>query len=175
MDSLNLVPGNFKLYRFPSVDVPFLNQAMTCDHNEKLPLGVVPVLSLGDARTADVDAHLPAIGGVYQLCKGTTVVRIHLEGVLKLVGGQIGQIQGVQLLGKRAVRHFRHHQGGGLCFELLQQVYNLAQRDLVGHGDAAVATICFQNGLHTVKFTVLLLALQQVKHSFYEIIDVQQF
>ena len=175
MDRLNFVPGNLKLHRFSGVNVPFLNQAMTSNHNEQLPLGVVPVLPLGDSGTADVDAHLSTVGGMNQLGKGATVVHIHLQSILEPVRRQIGQIQGVQLLGKRTVWHLGHHKRTRLRLELLQQIYDLAQRDLVGHGDAAVATICFQNGLHTVKFTVLLLALQQVEHSFYQIIDVQQF
>ena len=44
----------------------------------------------------------------------------------------------------------------------------------MGHWNTAVATVCLQNSLYTVKFTVLLLALQQVKHPFYQVIDVQQ-
>ena len=175
MDSLDLVSGNLKLYRFPGVDVTFLNQAVTCHHDEQFPLGIVPVLSLGDARTTDVDAHLTAVGSVYQFRKGATVVHVHLQGILKLIRRQIGQVQGIQLLGKAAVRHLGHHERSRLCLELLQQVHDLSQRNLVGHGDAAVATVCFQNSLYTVKFTVLFLALQQVKHSFYEIVNVQQF
>lgn len=100
VDSLDLIPGNLKLHRFSSIDVPFLDQAVTSHHNEQFPLGVVPVLSLGDSGTADVDAHLPAIGGVYQLGKGTTVVHVHLQGILELVCGQIGQVQGVQFFAK---------------------------------------------------------------------------
>ena len=110
-----------------------------------------------------------------QLCEGAAIVHVHLQGILKLLRGQVGQIQGIQLLCKGSIRHLRHHEGGGLCLELLQQIHNLPQRDLVGHGNTAVATVCFQNSLHTVKFTALLLALQQVKHSLYQIVDVQQF
>ena len=133
------------------------------------------MLLLGDARATDVDAHLPAVGGMNQFGKGTTVVHVHLQSILELIRRQIGQVQGVQLLGKRAVRHLRHHERGRLCLELLQQIHNLTKRDLVGHGNAAVTAIFFQNSLYTVKFTVLLLAFQQVKHSLYQIVDVQQF
>ena len=174
MDSLDLVPGNLKLHRFAGVDVSLLNQTVTSDHNEQLPLGVVPVLPLGNARTADVDAHLSAVSGVYQLGERATVVHVHLQGILKLVRGQIGQVQGIQLLGKAAVRHLGHHEGRGLCLELLQKIHDFAQRDLVGHWNTAVATVCFQNSLYTVKLTVLLLAFQQVEHSFYQVVDVQQ-
>ena len=132
------------------------------------------MLPLGDARAADVDAHLPTVSGMNQFRERTTVVHVHLQGILKLVRWQIGQVQRIQLLGKRAVRHFRHHERSRLCLELLQQVHNFSQRDLVGHGNTAVATVCFQNSLYTVKLTVLLLAFQQVEHSFYQVVDVQQ-
>lgn len=82
VDGLDLVTGNFKLYRFAGVDVPLLNQSVTSHHNEQLPLGVVPVLPLGDARAADVDAHLPAVGGMHQFREGTTVVHVHLQSIL---------------------------------------------------------------------------------------------
>ena len=148
---------------------------MTCHHDEQLPLGVMPVLPLGDARAADVDAHLSAVSSVYQLRERATVVHVHLQSVLKFIDGKIGQVQRIQLLGKGTVRHFRHHQSDGLRLELLQQIYDLAQRDLVGHRDSAVAAVCIQNRLYTVKFTVLLLAFQQIKHSFYKIIDIKHF
>ena len=90
VDSLNFVPGNFKLHRFSGVDVSLLNQAMTCHHNEQLPLGVVPVLAFGNTGTADVDRHLTAIGGVHQFRERATVVHVHLQGILEFVGGQIG-------------------------------------------------------------------------------------
>ena len=63
----------------------------------------------------------------------------------------------------------------GCALNSLQKIHDFAQRDLVGHGDAAVTTICFQDSCHTVKFTVLLLAFQQVEHPFYKVVDVQQF
>ena len=61
VDSLDLITGNLKLHRFASVDIAFLNQTVTSHHNEQFPLGVVPMLALGDARTADVDGHLPTV------------------------------------------------------------------------------------------------------------------
>ena len=122
----------------------------------------------GKCKAEPVDVVFPVLHGLYGE-DGT------VQGILELVRGQIGQVQGIQLLGKAAVRHLGHHERSRLCLELLQQVYNLAQRNLVGHGNTAVATVCFQNSLHTVKFTVLLLAFQQVKHSLYQIVDVQQF
>ena len=115
---------------------------------------------LGDSGTADVDAHLPTVSGMNQFRERTTVVHVHLQGILELVRRQVGQVQGIQLLSKGTVWHLGHHEGRGLRLELLQQIHDFAQRDLVSHRNAAVATFCFQNSLHTVKFTVLFLALQ---------------
>ena len=84
VDRLHLIAGNLKLHRFAGVDIPFLNQSVTGNHDEQLPLGVVPVLPLGDARAADVDAHLPAVGSMHQLGERATVVHVHLQGILKL-------------------------------------------------------------------------------------------
>lgn len=174
MDRLDLIPGNLKLHRLAGVDVPLLNQAVTGHDDEQLPFGVVPVLPLGDAGAADVDGHLAAVGGVDELGKGAPVVRIHFQGILELIRGQIGQIQGIQLLCKRAIRHFRHHKGGRLRLELLQQVHNLAQGDLVGHGDTAVASVGLQDGLYALELTVLLFAFQQIEHALHQVVDVQQ-
>ena len=175
MDRLDLIPGNLKLHRFTGVDIALLNQSMTGNHNEQLPFGVVPVLALGDAGAADVDGHLAAVGGVDELGKGAPVVRVHFQGILELVGGQVGQVQGIQLLCKGAIGHLGHHEGGRLRLELLQQVHDLAQGDLVGHGDAAVASVGLQDGLYALELTVLLFAFQQVEHALHQVVDVQQF
>ena len=74
VDSLNLIPRNVKLHCFSSVDVPLLDQTVTSNYDEQLPLGVVPVLPLRDAGLTDIDAHLTAIGGVHQLGERATVV-----------------------------------------------------------------------------------------------------
>lgn len=110
VDSLDLITGNLKLHRFASVDIAFLNQTVTSHHNEQFPLGVVPMLALGDARTADVDGHLPTICSMNKFRERATVVHIHFEGILELVRGQISQIQRIEFLGKGAIRHFGHHE-----------------------------------------------------------------
>ena len=90
VDSLDFIPRNFKLYRFPGVDVPLLDQAVASDHDKEFPLGVVPVLAFGNTGLRDIDAHLSTVSSVYQLGKGTSVVHVHLQGILEFVGGQIG-------------------------------------------------------------------------------------
>ena len=77
------------------------------------------MLPLGNARAADVDAHLSAVGGMHQFSEGTTAVHVHLQSILELVSRQVGQIQGVQLLGKGAIWHLGHHQSRWLRLEFL--------------------------------------------------------
>ena len=45
------------------VDIAFLDQRSAADDDEKLPLAVVPVLTLGYSGLADVDAELTAVYG----------------------------------------------------------------------------------------------------------------
>ncbi len=59
VNALDVVTSHFKLYYFVGAEFAFLNQSVTADHDEELPLGVVPVLAFGDAGLADVDAHRP--------------------------------------------------------------------------------------------------------------------
>ena len=87
VDGLDLVSRDLELHHFAGVDVALLNQPVTGDHDEQLPLAVMPVLSLGDARSADVDGHLSAIRRVNQLGKGASVVHVHLQCILEFVGG----------------------------------------------------------------------------------------
>ena len=174
MHGFNFFTGDLELHSLARIDVALSYQAVARNDDEQLPLGVVPVLPLGDAGAADVDAHLTAVGGMHQFRERATVIHVHLQGILKLVRWQIGQVQGIQLLGKAAVRHLGHHKRGRLCLELLQQIHNLAECDLMRDGHAAVAAVCFQNGFHAVKFTVLLPALEQIEHTLDEVVDVEQ-
>lgn len=66
MDGLYLVSGNLKLYRLSGVDVTLLNQTVTGNYDKELPLGIVPMLALRDARLGDINADLTAILGMYK-------------------------------------------------------------------------------------------------------------
>lgn len=81
VDALDIVARDLELddLAFGVVQVALLDEAVATDHDEELPLGVVPVLSLGDARLADVDTHLTAIQGMYQLGEGASSVDVHLQ------------------------------------------------------------------------------------------------
>ena len=92
VDSFNLIAGHFKIDDLVRADLAFLDQAVTSYNNEELPLGVVPVLALGDARTADVDADLPTILSMYQLRETAAIIHIHLQCIFKFLSRQISQI-----------------------------------------------------------------------------------
>ena len=170
----DLVTGHLKLHHLAGVDVPLLDEAVTVHHDELLPLAVVPVLPLGDARPTDIDGHLPAVLRVHQLREAAAVVHVHLQRVLELVCRKIGQVQREQFLGERAFRHLRHQECSWLGFELLQQIDDFAQRDLVGGGHVAVASVFCGDGIEAVVLTVLFLTFQQVEHALDEVVDVEQ-
>ena len=64
VDALDVVATNLKLYHLVCTQFALLDKAMTGHNNEEFPFCVVPVLTFGDARLADVDAHLTAIQSV---------------------------------------------------------------------------------------------------------------
>ena len=51
---------------------------MAGHYHEELPLGVVPMLALGDPRLGDVHGELPAIPGFQQLREAAPIVHVHL-------------------------------------------------------------------------------------------------
>ena len=50
VDGFDLVAADLKADFFIRVDIALLDQRVTANNNEELPLAVVPVLTLGDAR-----------------------------------------------------------------------------------------------------------------------------
>ena len=77
MDGFNLLPAHvirengIRLSVFIHPHPPFLDTGMTGHDDEKFPLGVMPVLALGDTGLADIDRYLAAGGCLDQLRKGT--------------------------------------------------------------------------------------------------------
>ena len=88
---------------------------MTTDYDEELPLSVVPVLTFGDARLADVDGDLPAVEGMHQFGKGASLVDVHLQREGHFFLREVAQVSAVKLFGKTICRNFRNSQ----CLRLL--------------------------------------------------------
>ena len=64
VDRLDLLSADLKLQHLIRPDLPFLNQGVTGDDDEELPLAVVPVLPLRDPGLRDIDAELSVIHGL---------------------------------------------------------------------------------------------------------------
>ena len=56
-DALNLVARDFELDDLVRTLFPLLDQAVAGNNDELLPFGVVPVLTFGDTRFADIDTY----------------------------------------------------------------------------------------------------------------------
>lgn len=55
INRFNLISANLKFHSFPCVDISLLNQTMAMYNNELFPLGVVPMLPLGDSGLGNID------------------------------------------------------------------------------------------------------------------------
>ena len=64
VDSFDPVSAHFEGNLLSGVDVSLLDQAVTMNNNELLPLAVVPVLAFCNAGLADVNGYLSAVNGV---------------------------------------------------------------------------------------------------------------
>ena len=115
---LDALAGNGELHGFAGGKAALTDERRTVDHDEQLPLAIVPVLALGDARAGNIHAHLPAVGGLEQFGEAAPLVGIHPQAIFKLLRREIGEVEGIELLGKGAVGHFRHEQRFRLGLEL---------------------------------------------------------
>ena len=111
MDCFDLVSADFKVENFVRVDTTLLDQSMSAHNDEEFPLGVVPMLSFGDAWFADVDAYLTAVQSMDELCERASVVDIHLERECDLLFWQIAQVCAVELLCKGVLWDLWDHEG----------------------------------------------------------------
>ena len=146
---------------------------MAGDHDELLPLGVVPVLALGDAGLGDVDAHLAAVQRVDQFRERAALVDVHLQVEYGLVFWQVRQERAVQTLGERISRDFGNQQRLGLVGKFMEQVHYFTKSSLVGDGAIAVATLCRRYHVKTLKLAMVLPTLQGVNHLVDKVVDVE--
>ena len=61
VDGLDIVTGDLEFDYFICAEFAFLDQCVSCNHDEKLPFGIVPVLALGNAGLGDIDGDLAAV------------------------------------------------------------------------------------------------------------------
>ena len=115
--SLDAVVTDVKLYHLVGANLSLLDEGMAADNDEELPLGVVPMLALGDTRAGDVDTELAAVGRAQQFGEGAALVDVHLQRESHFFLRQITQVSGVKFFLDAAGGDLRYHEGGGLVVE----------------------------------------------------------
>ena len=90
MDRFELVSGDLKFKNIVRSELSLLDEAVAGDHDKKLPLAVVPVLPLGNARLRDIHGELPAACGLEQLREAAPLIRMHLQRNRDALLRQIG-------------------------------------------------------------------------------------
>ena len=61
MDCLDFFTADLEVKHFVSAQFSHLDETVARHNDKKLPLGMVPMLALGDAGLGDVHTHLPAL------------------------------------------------------------------------------------------------------------------
>ncbi len=120
MHGLYLVTAYLELDDFISTELALLYLAMTGNDDEELPLGVVPVLALGDSRLGDIDAYLTDVGALDKLGERAALIDVHLQRKRRFLFRQIAQIGRVKRLGKRTIGNLGDNESLWLRLELLQ-------------------------------------------------------
>ena len=167
--------AHLKAQHLVRADPALLNQPVPRHNHKKLPLAVMPMLPLGHARFGNIDADLPAVFGFQQLGKAAAGIPVHFQRERHLFFGQVGKIHGIQLLLKAPVRNFGDDQRFRLVVKAVKALRDIAQRCPVGNGRGAVSAARGRHGTHAVKLTMMLPALQRVKHFLHQVVDKQQF
>ncbi len=171
---LYAVAAHFVFENLVGAFLPHLYQAAALDHDELLPLAVVPVLPLGDAGPGDVHAHLAAVWCVHQLGEGAAVVAVHLQVEHGLFSRQVAEVGREQPSGEAVGRDFGYHQRLRQLGELVEQSYNLSELYVEGCRHGAVAAVGSEDGVDAVELAPVLTARQGGDHLIDEVVDVQQ-
>ena len=108
--ALDVVASHLELNDLIGAKLTLLDEAVTAHHNEELPLGVVPMLALGNARLGNINRNLATIQCMDQFGEAATVVNVHLQREGDLLLREIREIRGVQLLGETIIRYLRNQR-----------------------------------------------------------------
>ena len=115
---------------------------MTADDREVFKLAVMPMLSFGDARLRDVNAHLTTFERVNQFGERTSWVVIHLVVIDCFLLGKITQIGCHEFVAEGPLRQFNHVDAilVGCCIcTLMDDVNDFAKGGFMGDGTVAVS------------------------------------
>ena len=174
VDGLDAVATDVKLDHLVGADAALLDEGVAADDDEELPLGVVPVLPLGDAGARNVDTELPAVSRAQQFGKGTALVDVHLKGKSHFLLGQVTQVGGVEFFLNAASGYLRYNEGGGLVVVLSQQFDDAAEGDLVGDRTVTITAVGGGHDVETLKLTMQFTTFEGIKHGIDEVVDIEQ-
>ena len=120
VNALDIITGYLKLNDFIRSQFAFLNQAMSGNDDEELPLGIMPMLAFGDAGFGDIDADLTTIQCMHQFRETAAVIDIHLQRECYFLFRQVAEVGRVEFLGEAVGGDLRNRQCLGLLCEPVQ-------------------------------------------------------
>ena len=195
-DGLDFVTTHLIVEDFVRALLAELDEAVARDDDELFPLGVMPMLSLGDTGLGDVDAHLSAVEGVDKFGERAAGIDVHLQVEDSFFFGQVAQEGATETLCKRVGGDFWNHQCLGHIGKLIEQVHDFTKRSFVSDRAIAVAAYFSEHRFHrlnrffiiratcgitihgddfqAVKLAMVLLTLQGADHFLYKVIDVKK-
>ena len=173
VDGLDVVAGDLELDDFVGAEPALLDEPTASNHDEELPLGVMPMLPLRDARLGDIDRDLAGVQRMHELSERAAIIDVHLQRECDLLLGEIAQVGRIQLLRKASLRDLRNHQRLGLVGEGMQQVHDLAQGSPMRRRHIAILAVLDREHAQAVEIATVLLALQATDHLVHQVVDVQ--
>ena len=138
IDGLDVVARNFVVPHFIGFLLAELNESVSADDNEGLPLAVMPMLTFGNPWFGDIDRDLTIIERMDELGEGSSVIYVHLEVNDYLFLGEVREIGGHELVLKGAFG-YGHCSLHLACLRidgfstLVDDVNNLAEGGLVDY------------------------------------------
>ena len=174
-DALDVVTADLVVEDFIGAFLAELDETMAADDDELFPLGVVPVLSLGDARLADVDGYLSALGRMDEFGEGTSLVDIHLQVEDGFLFRQVAEVGRIEFLGEGVGWNLGDHQRLRHGVKLMQQFHYLAKGHLMGHHAVAISSRCRRDDVESLELAMMFLAFKGIEHLIDQVVDIEQF
>ena len=155
-------------------DAAQADERLAGDHQELLPLAVVPVVPLGHARFGDVHGHLPPLGRAQELRERPAPVAVRMQRVREGARAVVALEGRPELLAEGPLGQVGHRQVVSARPEGLQQAHDLAERRAVGRRHEAVLPVGVGDGFEAVIAAAVLLTEQRTEHLLHEVVDVEE-
>ena len=124
--ALDFFAAHLKIQHFVGALFAHLYQAVSAHHDELLPLGVVPMLPLGNTGFADVDTHLSAFDCADKFGERAALIAVHFQVEYCFFFWQVTQKGAIETFCKRVCRDFWYCERRWQLGKAIQQIDNLA-------------------------------------------------